>query len=196
MDAQRAIQEADRPSIFGIGLPRTGTVSLVRALRLLGLDAVRELGAWYPQVMGRDNWDLDLPSVPGRRTPPHAFVGAMPFAYRQLARRFPGSVFIHTVRADGPWLHSMAWLYAQQHEMHADHLLLRIFGTRHLVPDIVLAIKHAHEMAVREFFGKRDHDGYIEMNMEMGDGWAPLCRGLGLPVPSVPFPHLHKRNED
>jgi hypothetical protein len=26
-----------------------------------------------------------------------------------------------------------------------------------------------------------------------GDGWAPLCEALGVPVPEEPFPHLNTR---
>ena len=28
-----------------------------------------------------------------------------------------------------------------------------------------------------------------------GDGWAPLCEGLGLPAPAEPFPHLNTTRE-
>jgi hypothetical protein len=28
-----------------------------------------------------------------------------------------------------------------------------------------------------------------------GDGWEPLCRGLGLAVPSDPFPHVNTTSE-
>jgi hypothetical protein len=31
------------------------------------------------------------------------------------------------------------------------------------------------------------------MNLVEGDGWEKLCPFLGVPVPSVPFPHLHRR---
>ena len=24
-----------------------------------------------------------------------------------------------------------------------------------------------------------------------GDGWEPLCEGLGLPIPTEPFPHVN-----
>jgi Sulfotransferase domain len=26
---------------------------------------------------------------------------------------------------------------------------------------------------------------------EVGDGWEPLCRFLGVPVPDEPFPHVN-----
>ncbi|MEX2525620.1 MAG: sulfotransferase [Gammaproteobacteria bacterium] len=28
-----------------------------------------------------------------------------------------------------------------------------------------------------------------------GDGWEPLCRALGLPVPDEPFPHANTTDE-
>lgn len=35
-------------------------------------------------------------------------------------------------------------------------------------------------------------DRLIEFNA--GDGWEPLCEGLGIPVPSIPFPRKNERN--
>jgi hypothetical protein len=29
----------------------------------------------------------------------------------------------------------------------------------------------------------------------VGDGWAPLCDALGVPVPDEPFPHTNTREE-
>ena len=28
-----------------------------------------------------------------------------------------------------------------------------------------------------------------------GDGWEPLCKALGVPVPNEPFPHTNTREE-
>jgi hypothetical protein len=28
-----------------------------------------------------------------------------------------------------------------------------------------------------------------------GDGWAPLCKALGVPVPAEPFPHVNTTDE-
>ena len=30
---------------------------------------------------------------------------------------------------------------------------------------------------------------------EVGDGWGPLCEGLGLPVPDKPYPSVNSRDE-
>jgi hypothetical protein len=34
-------------------------------------------------------------------------------------------------------------------------------------------------------------DQLLIMNITEGDGWAPLCKFLGRPIPDVPFPKLN-----
>lgn len=33
------------------------------------------------------------------------------------------------------------------------------------------------------------------LEWEVGDGWEPLCKFLGKPVPDVPFPHANTQNK-
>ena len=33
------------------------------------------------------------------------------------------------------------------------------------------------------------------IDWQVGDGWGPICEGLGLPVPAGPFPHLNTTDE-
>jgi hypothetical protein len=45
-----------------------------------------------------------------------------------------------------------------------------------------------HNAEVNRWFRDRP-DALLVVDWEAGDGWGPLCRFLGRPVPDVPFPH-------
>jgi len=86
--------------VFGIGLSRTGTSSLARALGMLGLRTMHfpSLRFFAGQFWGLKRRELDgydaftdIPVIP---------------VYKQLDRRFPGSKFVLTVRDMDPWLDS------------------------------------------------------------------------------------------
>ena len=42
-----------------------------------------------------------------------------------------------------------------------------------------------HDAAVKAAIPK---DGFVEWRA--GDGWGPICEGLGLAIPDEPFPHV------
>jgi hypothetical protein len=48
----------------------------------------------------------------------------------------------------------------------------------------------AHAEAVRQYFADRPDD-LLEMDITAGDGWDVLCPFLGMPSPTIPFPHVN-----
>lgn len=56
-------------------------------------------------------------------------------------------------------------------------------------PDRAMAAYEAHNAAVRVEVPARQ---LVEWHP--GDGWGPLCRALGLPVPATPFPHANAKD--
>ena len=122
------------PKVFGIGLSRTGTQTLNRALQMLGYEA-----AHYPPItcyrLGRALLDLDeagkydaLTDIPVARF------------YKELDSAFPGSKFIMTVRNPDDWIESVERLYAHDRRVANNwfenfseartSLLLHYFGIR------------------------------------------------------------------
>jgi hypothetical protein len=53
-------------------------------------------------------------------------------------------------------------------------------------PQAAIEAYEAHNRNVRELV---DPERLIDW--QPGDGWAPVCRALGLPVPPEPFPHVN-----
>jgi hypothetical protein len=177
--------------IFGIGLSRTGTVSLTAALTELGIAArhypddpktQEELRAGHYRLSILDEVQAltDIPVAP---------------FYRELDRSFPGSRFILTTRDPERWLAS----FERHFEMYIEHrrteyddfILACVYGCLHFSPERFLDVKERHEADVRRYFAGRPGD-LLELDASKGGGWEPLCEFLGLPIPAEPYPHRNR----
>ena len=47
----------------------------------------------------------------------------------------------------------------------------------------------SHDSRVRRFFADKPGERFLAFDVFAGDGWPKLCAFLGLPEPSVAFPH-------
>ena len=179
--------------IFCIGLARTGTTSLHRALTDLGVasapDSI-ELVALF------DDPDADLESL--RRY--DAFSdNPVPFLVEQLDRRFPGSRYVHTHRPRDDWLDSMEWLFSEgmrrlNPDMRAvgDEIHRRVYGVDEFDRTRLGEIHDHHGRFVADHFAERGHD---LLSLDVAElEWEPLCTHLGLAIPDRPFPHVNARS--
>ena len=133
------------PKIFGIGLSKTGTSSLARALEILGY-RTRD----YPGIeryLRGDVTSVDLEVVDAHDaltdTP-------IPSFYRELDARYPGSKFVLTVRERQGWLLSCKKqfterLAAKQNDAHRQ-LFVDLYGTdvfdeEKLHPDMIASFR-------------------------------------------------------
>jgi len=170
--------------IFGIGLARTGTTSLTKALRILGYRAVH-FPTSFDQILYHDA----------------ATDTSVACRFAELDRLFPGSKFILTVRDEQSWLASYARFRSLQIPIGKNWPMLRearrvreiLFGTQEFEPEAWLAGYRRHTARVMEYFAERPQD-LLVMNIAAGDGWEKLCPFLGKPVPPLPFPYLNKKS--
>ena len=87
---------ASKSKIFGIGLSKTGTTSLARALEILGYKTRDYLGV--TRYSSGDLSSIDLDEIETN----DAFTDTpVPSFYRELDSRYPGSKFILTSEPDG-----------------------------------------------------------------------------------------------
>jgi hypothetical protein len=165
--------------VIGIGPPRTGTMTLKRALRILG-------------------------HVPGNESDPHStcLVGdgvcLPPDRYKALDQRYPDAKFIYTKReTPQAWLDSVnrRTAFAKKNE-GTMRQRERMYGSRDVVPAIYLAFYMNRLKEVVSYFSLKYPDTFHEKVLlvcwEMGDGWDELCKFLDLPLPGVKFPHINK----
>ena len=107
--------------IFAIGLSKTGTTSLARALEILGYKTRDYLGV--TNFRAGDLSSIELEEIDAN----DAFTDTpIPSFYRELDVKYPGSKFILTVRDTDAWLKSCKKQFTKKHsdkQNEANHLL-------------------------------------------------------------------------
>jgi len=179
------------PKVFGIGISRTGTTSLSKALRRLGYDTIHAPLSIIKRMDGR----IVLNEEAVRRY--EALTDStVAFMYKELDAAFPGAQFVLTVRDVEKWLISMRRvrkvrpiirLIPKTHQLFSE-----AFGEHYLNDEEAMRaafLRHTDE--VRAHFKGRDN--LLVMDFAAGDGWGKLCRFLGRPLPDAPFPHNNNK---
>jgi hypothetical protein len=189
-------------AVVGAGLGRTGTVSLKGALeQLLGgpcyhmtevfshLD--EHVPVWHAATRGEPvDWEALLGGYRASVDwPASAF-------WRPLSEAYPGAIVLLSVRDDAQtWWRSadrtvfdamrkelppeMAAWYAMVSDLWRSTM-----GESWDDPEVAMAAYERHNAEVRATVPP---ERLVEWRP--GDGWAPLCEALGVPVPDAPFPH-------
>ena len=175
--------------IFGIGLSRTGTLSLTHGLEMLGFRAKhfprieQEILTGKYQLESVQDFDAltDTPVAP---------------IFAQLDATHPNSKFILTVRPLDDWLDACSRFFAWQDREVADSPFARVvvfqrlyvYGCGTFNRDRWAYVYETHTRNVQHHFATRPSDLLI-MNIRAGDGFAVLCPFLGRAPVLEPFPH-------
>jgi hypothetical protein len=200
--------------ILGVGLSRTGTMSLTIALHKLGFRSVH-----YDRVRLNDILDGSNPNPDFRRYDDVDAVLDIPSAYfyRELLEAYPQAKAILTVRDVDDW-----WRSVERHvNVHFPYKPPKVFGYDHRRRSLgaspltdpgadnhfkmlMLNCVYGSTVALEYPYKKKylDHNaGVIQnvpeerllvMDITAGDGWEKLCGFLGVPIPDLPFPHEHQ----
>lgn len=187
--------------VIGAGLPRTGTNSLQIALDQLGFGPchhMRELiedasqrPLWLRVYEGHGpDWEDVFKGYSAAVDAPAAFL------WRALSAAYPSAKVILTTRSPEGWRRSMlaagAAVQANPPEPQWGAFMqksLEFFvklSPAMLPPDDASAFAafKAHNEAV-----KREIAPERLLVFDVREGWAPLCRFLGVSEPETPFPH-------
>ncbi|MDA9982638.1 hypothetical protein N9H39_07870 [Gammaproteobacteria bacterium] len=196
--------------MLGVGLSRTGTKSLTRALELLGFTTIHnDQDRLNSIIFGVDN-DPDF-----RVYDDADAVTDLPSAYffRELLIAYPAAKAILTVRETNSWLRS--------YRKHVRPQKLRRLASFHVRVGKALGMqkqarqweKYRYKIAMRnlvygavyfrEYLHRTKYERHnasvqqeipeerlLIMNIVNGDGWEKLCPFLGLDLPDIDFPHL------
>lgn len=175
--------------ILGIGLGRTGTTSLARALQVLGFKTKH-----CPEFYLDDEGKLiispeDLREFEALTDEPTILV------FKEVDRDYPGSKFILTVREMESWLRSIvnngnAMREWRQKDPAVPVLHEALYGNSTFDRDVYSEAHRQHVVAMSEYFANRPQDLLI-MDICAGDGWEKLCPFLGRPIPDRKFPSLN-----
>jgi Sulfotransferase domain/N-terminal domain of galactosyltransferase len=180
--------------IFGIGMHKTGTTSLHRALQILGYDSWHWSSAHAAKAIWRE-MNNEGHSVTLERY--HAASDLpMPLLYKQLDLAYPRSKFILTVRSNEEWLGSVRkhfdpvfnqWRpgWDQDPFTHRAHNLL--YGRKDFDAQTMIGRYMRHNSEVWRYFKSRP-ESLVTIEHPR---WEVLCNFLDRPIPDTPYPFLN-----
>ena len=179
------------PKIFGIGLSKTGTTSLARALHKLGY-----LTKDFPSLNYKPHRLIGINEEQLSYYTAFTDVSVVPF-YKELDQRFPNSKFIYTIRDQEEWLQSCN--HYPRFNRSIFNLPLKVIKLRQEIygtvkfdqAKFIAAYKKHHEDVVT-YFKDRPEDLLI-INICKGEKWQPLCQFLQQPLPEESFPFANVR---
>ncbi len=188
--------------VIGAGFGRTGTESMKLAIELLGVGPCHhmrevlanpaQLKLWRSVAQGeRPGWDDVFADYNSAVDWPAAYF------WRELSEYYPDAKILLTVRSAESWYESMANTIFKTLKASTDPdsiglklIAERVFGGR--LDDRADAID-VYEKNTADVQAAVTPERLLTYNI--GDGWEPLCRFLGKPVPDTPFPRSNSTEE-
>lgn len=172
---------SDINKIFGIGMSRTGTTTLARCFKILGLGPHKcfdgELKEWV--AAGSDLKRVFAVADNYKTFEDNPWY----ILYKELDERYPGSKFILTVRRDSLTHAKSSWTHGVQQGVRRGKPTEEYINEK-------IHVYEAHNQGVMEYFRDRPKD-LLVVCWEKGDGWDKLCGFLGLADPNAPIPHMN-----
>jgi hypothetical protein len=199
--------------VIGAGMDRTGTVSLQTALEILGYNT-------YHAISSFQNWEqghLDMWSdaMEGKKEIDFNYIfrdyqatTALPafLFYRELMEAYPKAKVILTVRDPEAWWASWSGLVKSQAENVDSLVFLPRFAAIdrmiHNFERLFFKIEpnvYVKEDAIATFI-KHNEEVIATVPPErllvfdVREGWEPLCKFLGHPIPRMEFPNTNSGN--
>ena len=160
--------------VFGIGLSRTGTVTLTVVLKILGYDAIHApLPVFLREGLAETIKKHD------------AFTDSeVAYQYKELDELFPNSKFILTIRPIWLWLRSYETFFLRDDPIHETwyELMFKLYGSRTFDEEKFRVGYIKHNKEVKEYFKDRPDDLLV---IEFGkvDEWIEICKFLNKPIP-------------
>ncbi len=177
---------SSQSKIFGIGLSKTGTTSLARALEMSGYRTRDYLG--ITRYSAGELSSINLDEINSN----DAFTDTpIPSFYKVLDTEYPNSKFILTTRNMDGWLKSCKKQFTQKHadkqSTASNRLFMDLYGC-------TVFDEHKFRLGYDRFindalhyFRDRPQDLLI-LDIAAEEGWEKLSPFLGKPVPDTPFP--------
>jgi hypothetical protein len=189
--------------VVGAGLGRTGTLSLKAALeRLLGAPCyhMAEVFAHPEHVAG---WhDASLGRMPDWRRFLSGYAAAVDWPaasfWPELSAAFPDAIVLLSWRDPQAWWESASQtIFPSSRKVPPGpwRTMLDTLFTERFTPELddraaCIGAFERHNAQVRASVPARRL-----LEWQAGDGWAPLCKALGVPVPDEPFPRTNTREQ-
>ena len=190
--------------IIGAGFGRTGTLSLKRALEILGYGPCYHMeeiimsparaDQWVAVGRGKPQWDDIFEGYRATVDWPAATW------WRELADHWPNAKVILSVRDADQWFDSTQRTIFNSGTLGAamppamqeliETSVLRLFDGKITCRETCLSVYNSHIDAVQKAISSDRLLVY-----PVGAGWEPLCNFLGCPVPDQPYPRSNDEAE-
>lgn len=178
--------------VFGIGLNKTGTSSLGKALKILGFMRHQTYNLEFTELW----FNGDTSAIYSCIDKNNSFEDwPWPMMYKEIYNKYENAYFILTKRKSSEvWFKSLC--------KHADSsgptpFRKMIYGYEmpHNFETEHIEFYERHNSEVIEFFKNHAPDRLLIMCFEEGDGWEKLCSFLDRPNPYIPFPAVGPANK-
>ena len=175
--------------VFGIGLNKTGTTSLGKALEVLGYNQHASCNLEMVRHWHKGEIDKILEFAKDY----NSFEDwPWPLIYKELFEEFEDAKFILSKRSSKEvWFESLC-----KHSLVTGPTEFRklIYGSYmpHDFKEEHFRIYEEHNQSVLDFFKKNAPEKIKVICWENGDSWEELCAFLGKDIPKEEFPFLNK----
>jgi len=190
--------------VIGAGYGRTATLSLKLALEQIGFGPCYHMtevflkpestGLWIQAANGNPDWEAIF----------KGFAATVDFPgctfWRQLSEHYPQAKVLLSVRDPQRWFEStqetifsergIEMLRKTPMKPFLEKVAWNLFGDRIHDRDFMVDMFNKHNAEVQKAIPKERLLVY-----EASQGWEPLCKFLGVPVPTAPFPRVNSREE-
>ena len=188
--------------IFGIGMHKTATTSLHRALEILGYESWHWSSAHAAKAIWREM------NNGGRSVTLENFYALsdlpIPLLYKQLDIAYPGSKFILTIRDEQNWVAAVKRHWDPSYNKYrsgwdndpfSNRIHQMLYGTSDFDAETFLSRYRRHNAEVLEYFRGRPAD-LLVMEMDNGAGWrncaAFLPTFLAKAIPCTAYPYIYR----
>lgn len=169
-----------RPLVFGIGLNKTGTSTLNKALQILGWNAIHDAFSIPDQIQAdRESGRSILSGLIDSGF--NAFSDYPIFMHtRELLRAYPKAKFILTTRSFDDWFQSRLFHPGSTITWEMDRAVL-------------LSQWQKHHNWVEQCF-QNQTEKLLKLRICDGEQWQPLCQFLNCSVPTDSWPWMLRQN--
>ena len=177
------------PKVFGIGLSKTGTTSLYKALEILGF---RSATFRHTKKLGLKKWlegDFSVDYLNNFDAVTDLPIGTY---FRELDVAFPNSKFILTHRPLDSWIASIERQFTAKPNPKDNFnrdVRLAQYGVTTFNLRRFERIWSEHHENVLSYFSDNP-SALLVLNLFENEAWEELCQFLDRPIPEVPFPNL------
>ena len=183
-----------KPKVFCIGLSKTGTSSLAKAMEYMGYHTARRQKVFkqhFPnlnliEAIQSEDYQTIFRIIPKF----DAFVdNPWPLLYQKLADQYPEARFILTTREEEEWLQSAANYFGSSGSAFRKLL----YGKSKFIGNESVFLKRykAHNIGVKEFF-KDQPDRLLVLPLESPEKWELLAEFLNRDVPKLEYPRVNE----